>query len=109
MRLFLGVLFLLILIPFTEAQQLKNVPLSFLNYSNQPTKLNIFENIPANKEINLNLVKTEEAKYPELYNNISCQQTLPKGAIFCRMEDALHAHLNFWVKFRMGTDDRYSN
>jgi hypothetical protein len=35
--------------------------------------------------------------------------TIPKGAIFCRMEDALYKHLNFWVKFRMGTDDKYSN
>jgi hypothetical protein len=35
--------------------------------------------------------------------------TLPKGAIFCRMEDAIYNRLNFWVKFRMGTEDRYSN
>lgn len=35
--------------------------------------------------------------------------TLPKGAIFCRLEDAIYNRLNFWVKFRMGTDDRYSN
>lgn len=34
---------------------------------------------------------------------------LPKGAIFCRMEDALHEHFNIWIKFRMGNDDRYSN
>ena len=30
-------------------------------------------------------------------------------AIFCKMEDALHRHLNIWVKFRMGAEDRYSN
>jgi hypothetical protein len=35
--------------------------------------------------------------------------TLPKGAIFCRMEDALYKRFNIWIKFRMGTDDRYSN
>jgi hypothetical protein len=35
--------------------------------------------------------------------------TLPKAAIFCRMEDALYKRLNFWLKFRMGSDDRYSN
>jgi hypothetical protein len=35
--------------------------------------------------------------------------SLPKGAIFCRMEDALHKHFNLWIKFRMGDDDRYSN
>lgn len=34
---------------------------------------------------------------------------LPKGAIFCRMEDALHSRFNIWIKFRMGDDDRYSN
>ena len=39
--------------------------------------------------------------------NFKC--TLPQGAVFCRMEDAIYNHLNFWVKFRMGTDDRYSN
>jgi hypothetical protein len=35
--------------------------------------------------------------------------SLPKGAIFCRMEDALHQRFNIWIKFRMGDDDRYSN
>ena len=35
--------------------------------------------------------------------------TLPKGAIFCRMEDALYKHFNVLIKVRMGTDDRYSN
>lgn len=39
--------------------------------------------------------------------NLKC--ALPKGAIFCRMEDAIYNHLNFWVKFRMGTEDKYSN
>ncbi|HWY99369.1 MAG TPA: hypothetical protein VNY36_09800 [Bacteroidia bacterium] len=39
----------------------------------------------------------------------SFNYTLPKGAIFCRMEDALHKRFNIWIKFRMGTDDRYSN
>jgi len=34
---------------------------------------------------------------------------LSKGAIFCRMEDALYKHFNVWIKVRMGTDDRYSN
>jgi len=34
---------------------------------------------------------------------------LPKGAIFCRMEDALHSKFNFWFKVRMGCDDKYSN
>ena len=39
--------------------------------------------------------------------HINCQ--LPKGAIFCRMEDALYKKFNIWIKFRMGNDDRYSN
>jgi hypothetical protein len=34
---------------------------------------------------------------------------LPKGGIFCQMESAIHQRLNFWIKFRMGTDDRYSD
>ena len=41
--------------------------------------------------------------------NYSFNYILPKGAIFCRMEDALHSHFNIWIKFRMGDDDRYSN
>ncbi len=108
MRLVICILFLSLLTSFGEAQQLKNVPLSFLN-NNQPSRLTIFENLPSTNGVNLSLIKTVDTKYPELYNNISCQQPLPKGAIFCRMEDVIHAHLNFWVKFRMGTDDRYSN
>jgi hypothetical protein len=39
--------------------------------------------------------------------NFKCSP--PKGAIFCRMEDAIYNRLNFWIKFRMGMDDRYSN
>ena len=34
---------------------------------------------------------------------------LPKGGIFCQMESAIHQRLNFWIKFRMGTDDRCSD
>ncbi|HXB12318.1 MAG TPA: hypothetical protein VNZ45_10050 [Bacteroidia bacterium] len=34
---------------------------------------------------------------------------LPKGAIFCRMEDALHQRFNIWLKFRMGSEDKYSD
>jgi|GEM_PF-2151829 hypothetical protein len=41
--------------------------------------------------------------------NYSFTYSRPKGAIFCRMEDALHQHFNIWIKFRMGDDDRYSN
>lgn len=46
------------------------------------------------------------SRYSRVY---SFRYILPKGAIFCRMEDAIYNKLNFWVKFRMGTDDRYSN
>jgi len=34
---------------------------------------------------------------------------LPKAAVFCRLEDALYKYFNFWIKFRMGNDDKYSN
>lgn len=44
--------------------------------------------------------------FPLIYN---FNYTLPKGAVFCRMEDALHKRFNLWIKFRMGNDDRYSN
>lgn len=33
----------------------------------------------------------------------------PKGAVFCRMEDALYKRLNIHIKLRMGVDDKYSN
>lgn len=52
-----------------------------------------------------NSLATPQATVPAMRLTYS----LPKGAIFCRMEDALYKHLNFWIKFRMGTDDRYSN
>jgi hypothetical protein len=35
--------------------------------------------------------------------------TLPKAAIFCRMEDAVYKHAGFIFKIRMGCDDAYSN
>jgi hypothetical protein len=44
---------------------------------------------------------------------VSClkelKYSLPKGAIFCRMEDALHQRFNIWLKFRMGSEDKYSD
>jgi hypothetical protein len=46
---------------------------------------------------------------PRLASTLNIKYSLPKGAIFCRMEDALYNRLNFWVKIRMGDDDRYSN
>jgi len=42
-------------------------------------------------------------------SNLSLKYCLPKGAVFCHMEDVIYNRLNFWIKFRMGTDDRYSN
>jgi hypothetical protein len=35
--------------------------------------------------------------------------SLPTGGFFCRIESAIHQRLNFWIKFRMGTDDKYSD
>ena len=37
------------------------------------------------------------------------KNNLPGKAFFCHLEDVIHNRLNFWVRFRMGTDDRYSN
>ncbi|HTA28248.1 MAG TPA: hypothetical protein VK809_10690 [Bacteroidia bacterium] len=88
---------LLVFSSVVPAQILKPVPISYLNqkqYSPQPI---VFEKNP---------IPFDNLKF-SITNNLKC--TLPKGAIFCRMEDAIYNHLNFWVKFRMGTDDRYSN
>ncbi len=81
-----------------SAQMLKPVPLSYLNQK-QYTSIQpmVFER---------RLVALDNLKF-SIADNLKC--TLPKGAIFCRMEDAIYNHLNFWVKFRMGTDDKYSN
>ncbi len=46
---------------------------------------------------------TFEYNLPTVTTQYNLKCTLPKGAIFCRMEDAIYNHLNFWVKFRMGT------
>ena len=32
---------------------------------------------------------------------------IPKGAVFCRMEEQLRSRLNFWVKLRAGSDEAY--
>jgi hypothetical protein len=83
-----------------NAQMLKPVPISYLNENNrqncfvQPLMPDKAAVISGDKRFSI-------------ANNLKC--TLPKGAIFCRMEDAIYNHLNFCVKFRMGTDDRYSN
>jgi hypothetical protein len=85
-----------------KAQILKPVPISYWS-----------ENGKKQQFINTQIFTLESASTVSKYkgiiisNNFKC--TLPKGAIFCRMEDAIHNHLNFWVKFRMGSDDKYSN
>jgi hypothetical protein len=53
--------------------------------------------------------KTEEKAFSPIMQIHEIRYNLPKGAIFCRMEDALHEHFNFWFKVRMGCDDSYSN
>ena len=90
--------FLLLTFPFfsykSEAQQLKMVPLNFSSEYSQTTKSSVFS---------LRGCSQVELK------NINIERNIPKGAIFCRMEDAIYKKLNFWFKFRMGTDDKYSN
>jgi hypothetical protein len=85
-----------------SAQMLKLVPISYLN-ENRHVQQNGF-NMTATMGKSVTLLDNPRFI---MSDNLKC--TLPKGAIFCRMEDAIYNHLNFWVKFRMGTDDRYSN
>lgn len=73
-----------------QQSMFKPLPLNFSNYSYSSTLLT-------------------PAKYFKPLANYCFTYSLPKGAIFCRMEDALHERFNFWIKFRMGDDDRYSN
>jgi len=85
-----------------HAQILKPVPITFLNENATNRKFVSVPSLVAEKTAPKSVYKSFSVA-----NNFKC--TLPKGAIFCRMEDAIFNHLNFWVKFRMGTDDRYSN
>jgi hypothetical protein len=58
------------------------------------------------KTYRLSASQPNELKYPSL---APITYTTPKGAIFCRMEDALLQKFNIWIKLRMGTDNRYSD
>jgi hypothetical protein len=105
------VFLILVLLEFcyrSNAQVLKPVPIyySVETVTNQKA---VFLNPYISGE-KLFYIETKVMPYSLQYTpsaDFSC--TLPKGAIFCRLEDAIYNHLNFWVKFRMGTDDRYSN
>jgi hypothetical protein len=85
-----------------KAQILKPVPIRYLKESTNNERY-IFKNLL----VMARTTPVSEYKSFSIANNY--KYTLPQGAIFCRMEDAIYNYLNFWVKFRMGTDDRYSN
>jgi hypothetical protein len=90
----------------SSAQILKPLP---VQYSNENTHKNIFPKFVINERI-IMFSETSVTNYMFRFTAVySLKCTLPQEAIFCRMEDAIYNHLNFWVKFRMGTDDRYSN
>lgn len=93
---------LLVLSSAGYAQILKPVSVFYSN-ENRNIQQNIFPQPLVMEKIPVPLQNNKLL----LANNFKC--TLPKGAVFCRMEDAIYNRLNFWVKFRMGTDDRYSN
>jgi len=84
------------------AQILKPVPISYLNANRDIQQNNSFAPFILKRAF----VPSDNLQFSNP-NNLKC--VLAKGAIFCHMEDAIYSHLNFWVKFRMGTDDRYSN
>ena len=88
--------FLLILFAASvcNAQQLKKPDL-FTHQKNNKVTVVVYSPIIQHSVIS--------NSYPML--KYSC----PKGGIFCQMESAIHQRLNFWIKFRMGTDDRYSD
>jgi hypothetical protein len=88
------------------AQMVKPLPVS---YSQGRVEQGIFNQASVGK-INISYMN-EPLSYSSFQFSPICnfKYTLSKGAIFCRMEDAIYSKFNFWVKFRMGTDDRYSN
>lgn len=84
------------------AQILKPVP---LGYTHDRTQQMTSQWIVAPNE---NMLYAN-AVLMQLPSKLCFKYELPKGAIFCRMEDAIYNKLNFCVKLRMGTDERYSN
>jgi len=84
----------------------------FLNIEGNAQQL-YFSNIAPRPTLTFTLFKPSSSQQQQvpLINAYSCIVTriIPKGAIFCRLEDALHKRFNFWIKFRMGTDDKYSD
>jgi hypothetical protein len=93
----ISIFLLLFLAPFCSAQEnrLFTQPLfSHTNYSAKP--IGIF---------NTYSFSSASPNVPSYRLNYE----LPKAAIFCWLEDVLYKHFNFWIKFRMGNDDRYSN
>lgn len=85
-----------------HAQLLKPLPVEYL-YDKPQQKAFQYAAFPDENILHVNVVSTQ---LPLKFN---FKYELPKGAIFCRMEDAIYSKLNFWVKLRMGTDERYSN
>jgi hypothetical protein len=89
-----------------NAQILKPIPISYFQMKPQREFFHPFEIIPKSVfYINILNANSGMQFSPEW----NFKYTLPKGAIFCRMEDAIYNKLNFWVKFRLGTDEIYSN
>lgn len=50
-----------------------------------------------------------QSQYQPSFQVQQIKYTLPKAAIFCRMEEAVYKRYNFLFKIRMGSDDRYSD
>jgi hypothetical protein len=101
----LSVLFLLAIWQPAKAQQTNNyAPPTLTPFC---TQLVLNNTTHKNSRIVFTDQATATVLNPATHYNF--HYVLPKGAIFCRMEDALYKHFNFWIKFRMGNDDRYSD
>lgn len=105
---FLGYIFLLAVgfSPRASAQLLVPVP---INYTHNAVPKKTFDQPVLGGRNRVYLYFANSYSPAQAPFNYNFKYTLPKGAIFCRMEDAIYNRLNFWVKFRMGTDERYSN
>ncbi len=105
-HLFFLVMSFIFISSIVEGQQLKPLNIEYFQDNRNGFQQNIYvQNILKEKPI-----VASNTYYPLVYSpTYSLKCTLPKGAVFCRMEDAIYNRLNFWIKFRMGTDDRYSN
>jgi hypothetical protein len=104
-RLIYSLFTLLALSSLCKAQQSTTLHFSWPIDAKRQNNYLVYSSIDNNKD--LLVVGSKQVYLTSSLKEI--KYSLPKGAIFCRMEDALHQRFNIWLKFRMGSEDKYSD